>query len=326
MKILFRADASTELGIGHLTRCLALAALLKQKGHSCYFVSLPLPGSNRTQVEEEGHHLLGETELSGHRFEIGIVDHYGLDAAYEKHLKAFCTKVGALDDWGTRLHDADWIIDPSYSSETHLRKQKNSSQAFYSGFEWLLVREEFSKLHAEAKVRTEMKRLLFFFGGSDPRDLVKTYLDELLARPVFAKDVEVQFLVSRSHARYDEFKKMSLPSGIRFHLGPPSVAKIMLEADYYFGSSGTISWERMCLGLPGACIAIVDNQVDIGKTLHAENLHTYLGKWDEITPKEALEFVSRLIHQALPTTEQSRKCLSLVDGKGIFRLADLIEK
>jgi len=325
MRVLFRADASTEIGLGHLTRCLAVADLLKKRGHSCYFVSLPLPGSNRSLVLKQGHQLIEESAIESEQFDLGIVDHYGLDEVYEKKLKSFCKKVGVIDDWGDRAHDADWIVDPSYSSQTILRKTKNSFQKFYSGFEWLLVREDFSDLHSWAKVRTQMKRILFFFGGSDPRDLVKTYLEEVIRTPNFAPNIQLNFLVSASHARFSEFKKMNLPSNIRFHLSPPSVAQVMLDCDYYVGSSGTISWERMCLGLPGACISIVENQTDIGQTLQKENLHTYLGKWDEIAPKEVLKQVEFLIQDRVATEAQSRKCLSLVDGKGIFRLVDLIE-
>lgn len=43
--ILFRVDASIEMGGGHLIRCLTLAERLRANGHDVAFVSMDLPGS-----------------------------------------------------------------------------------------------------------------------------------------------------------------------------------------------------------------------------------------------------------------------------------------
>ncbi len=39
MKIAFRVDASPEIGIGHLMRCLALSEELIRRGHACVILS-----------------------------------------------------------------------------------------------------------------------------------------------------------------------------------------------------------------------------------------------------------------------------------------------
>ena len=45
MNVVFRVDASIDIGSGHLMRCLTLAERLRVSGHEVAFVSMDLPGS-----------------------------------------------------------------------------------------------------------------------------------------------------------------------------------------------------------------------------------------------------------------------------------------
>ena len=45
MKVVFRVDSSSEIGIGNIMRCLSLADKLKQQNHEVVFVCRALPGN-----------------------------------------------------------------------------------------------------------------------------------------------------------------------------------------------------------------------------------------------------------------------------------------
>ena len=55
VKVLFRADASTALGAGHVMRCLALADALKARGAGCTFICAPVKGNLLELIESRGH-------------------------------------------------------------------------------------------------------------------------------------------------------------------------------------------------------------------------------------------------------------------------------
>ena len=54
MKIIFRVDASNEIGAGHVVRCKALATNLNERGHNCEFICAELKGNHISLLREEG--------------------------------------------------------------------------------------------------------------------------------------------------------------------------------------------------------------------------------------------------------------------------------
>ena len=65
MKVVFRVDASAELGTGHLMRCLTLADQLSQKKIACHFVIRKCPGSLQNLIIDRRHVLHMLPEISG---------------------------------------------------------------------------------------------------------------------------------------------------------------------------------------------------------------------------------------------------------------------
>ena len=55
MKILIRADASLQLGSGHIMRCLTLAHELSRRGHEVRFICRALPGHLGETIERAGY-------------------------------------------------------------------------------------------------------------------------------------------------------------------------------------------------------------------------------------------------------------------------------
>src|SRR5882672_6253688 len=114
MKIVLRADASAQMGTGHLMRCLTLAEALRGRGAQARFIcrehsghlmpllrqrtmpvtALPAPASGDRTPGEDHAAWLGVTQaedaaqtieaFDGEKPDWLVVDHYGLDVEWEQ--------------------------------------------------------------------------------------------------------------------------------------------------------------------------------------------------------------------------------------------------
>ena len=159
MKTVFRADASTEIGTGHVMRCLSLANRLRRAGHASYFICRDLPGNLASFIEgcDFKVHLLpappskvagcvtaseppharwlgvpwdvdardtaGALQQLGADIDWLVVDHYAIDSHWEASLRPFANGIMVIDDLADRRHDCDLLLDQNLSRNAEQRYQ-----------------------------------------------------------------------------------------------------------------------------------------------------------------------------------------------------------
>lgn len=154
MKIVFRVDASLQIGSGHVMRCLTLADALSKKGDECSFICRDHQGNLIDLVREKGYFTsvltcqsdfaarsqqhLGyfDKPVLDHAGWLGcsqkgdaidcldylekvqpdwlVVDHYALDKRWEAMLRPFCGKIMVIDDLADRMHECDLLLDQTF--------------------------------------------------------------------------------------------------------------------------------------------------------------------------------------------------------------------
>ncbi|MGX9728043.1 MAG: UDP-2,4-diacetamido-2,4,6-trideoxy-beta-L-altropyranose hydrolase [Candidatus Electronema sp. VV] len=154
MFLIFRVDASLQIGSGHVIRCLALADMLKQEGVNCTFICREHEGNLLALIQHNGHKTvalpssttninpsvtssrqdyltwLGTTPEEDARQTIDalqslaldnpawlIVDHYALDSEWESALRPYCQKIMVIDDLADRQHDCDLLLDQTFGRD-----------------------------------------------------------------------------------------------------------------------------------------------------------------------------------------------------------------
>ena len=141
MIVAIRVDASRQIGSGHVSRCLSLAAKLQKKHNAqVYFIMRQLAGNLFSLVQDKGYFFLplpAETtkqKLTGYAkwltvpveqdagetiaklkaigaVDLLVVDSYAIDVTWETAVRPYVKKIMVIDDLANRKHDCDLLLD-----------------------------------------------------------------------------------------------------------------------------------------------------------------------------------------------------------------------
>lgn len=355
-QVAFRVDASVEMGLGHLTRCLTLANAFAQGGmRSCFLMRSHAAGLAHL-VESQGHalrllpdppeppcetddrdgphaHWLPTTwrqdadQTRTVLDEIGpaewlVVDHYVLDSRWENACRRDGMRILAIDDLADRVHDCEILLDQNLVFEMTMRYRDRvpADCVQLLGPRYALLRPEFAAQRALLTPRSgEIGRILICFGGSDPTNETAKALEAIasLAMPRLAVDVAIG--PSNPHAALVDGFCQRMPN-VALHRGANNMAELMRRADLSIGAGGVMSWERCCLGLPTLAIDIAANQIPSLTTLAQRGALIHLGSATNVAAKDIAAGIAGLVADPDRTRQLGDIAGSLVDGRGCERV------
>lgn len=338
MRIVFRTDASTEIGTGHVMRCLTLADALKERGADVSFICRAEPGNMNDYIRAKGYGLLtlpsgASTEedadrtiqlLKGfsERPAWLIADHYGLDRTWEAPVRQTVGKILAIDDLADRTHDCDMLLDQNYAGPSRYDGLVPGSCARLIGPRYAMLRPQFARERKTMRDRTgDINRILVFLGGVDSGNETGKVLRAL--RILDEKDIRVDVVIGASSGHRDEIERMaSAMPRVQCHTGVENMAALMSAADISIGAGGTATWERLALGLPSLVIAIADNQVAGAQALARDGYILYAGWHEDITVERLRDDLAVLMRYPHLLRQVSLKAQELVDGLGTERVVN----
>ncbi|HET7086168.1 MAG TPA: UDP-2,4-diacetamido-2,4,6-trideoxy-beta-L-altropyranose hydrolase [Rhizomicrobium sp.] len=329
MRLVFRSDASCEIGTGHVVRCASLAQALRAQRDDILFCCQDLPGNMIAWLQDHGLAvtIVGpdcalETRKAAQDADWLVVDHYGLDAEWELQAKG-SARLMALDDLG-RKHNCDLLLDQNYANPVHQRYQVPDGCELLLGPAYALVRPEFAARREKslARPRDGVRRLLVFMGGIDEMNETSKALAGIAKSRHHAAAVDVVIGAANPHRAAVEAACRGLP-GARLHVQAQDMAGLMAQADLMLCAGGSANWERCTLGIPALVTILADNQLPIAESLGAAGSHRTLGWHDRLTAADyaaALDAVTPAMLSAM-----SRVSAAICDGQGIARVADRLK-
>ncbi len=345
------------MGIGHIMRCLTLAECLREDGVDIQFVCrdhagnmadflrqrsvdvalLPRSGSAHASAADEDYaNWLGATQpedaeqtiqaLRGAHVEWLIVDHYGIDAEWESRLRAHADNVLVVDDLANRRHDCDILHDQNFSTSTQDRYRgliPADCRRLY-GPKFAMLRPEYRQKRGSAPHRDgEVRRILIFFGGSDPLNLTGMAV-EALCDPQF-RDIHVDLVVGVNNPHRQSLEKSASCRPNTWLYGPQlHLADLMAKADLSVGAGGVTTWERMCVGLPSIVVSIAENQGPACRSLAEASLIEYAGHHSVVQVSDLTSALRRVLARPEALAEMSSRGQLTVDGWGARRIVECV--
>lgn len=356
MNVVVRADSSSDIGIGHIMRCLALAEAMHAKGTNVSFICRDFAGNIADYIASKGFRVdmlatptqqFTNASTLRHASWLGvdmrqdveetldilnkqpavdwlIVDHYALDEKWQQRVREKSNKIAVIDDLADRRHDCDLLLDQNLSENMHVRYDAlvPGQCRKLIGPEFALLRPEFSLARGRLRQRDGIvKKILVFFGGADPTDETSKTLDAL--QNIVTPEIKVLVVVGGGNRRWESIKERcaAFPQ-MTFFRQIDNMADLMVEADLAIGAGGSTTWERCCLGLPSLVVTIAMNQVQLTVEAAKSGAAVYAGEAEQLTPTELADSIRSLIFDPTKLVEMSVAGMRLVDGCGTARVLE----
>lgn len=362
MNIAFRVDAGTRIGAGHVMRCLVLADAITKAGGDALFICRDHVGHLAQLIESRGHNVrllpaarqahdsptasgepdyqcwlgadwqddaqqtleLLRTDLQ--HVDWLVVDHYGIDRRWQAQLRPHVDKLAVIDDLANRPHECNLLIDQNWFGPATAGRYAGllpSGADHCLGPRYALLKPEYAQLK---RWRPEhdglVRRVLVFFGGSDPDNMTGKALSALSASAFDHLALDIVLGSNYPNSEAIETLARHRPMTV-LHRQLPSLAGLMLRADLMLGAGGSTTWERMCLGLPAIVISIADNQTPFNQALHDAGYLTYLGTHEHIDRTDIAAALQSVMSDGATLRRQSAAGMALVPGDGANLIADI---
>lgn len=339
MNIIFRADASTDIGTGHIMRCLTLANLLKEKGAKVAFVCSDAPGNLIDYIVNDGFEVFplkaglvkrldGEETFQivrKYKADLLIVDHYQLDMSWELIIRKADTKIMVIDDLANREHDCDLLLDQNYFREYEKRYDGLVAPSCRKllGPKYLLLRREFYQAEQDARDKTEAKEILIFYGGSDPTNETVKVLEAL--QHMNTSNLNIHVVVGQSNPEKERIEGICKEKNYHFYIQIDYLASVMAKADLSLGAGGVTMWERCFLGLPSIVTIVAENQRESTEAA-ADYGAVYNLDWHEsVKMTDLVDTMNRLVENPSELEVMSYKAKKLMHSNGTDETHPVIE-
>jgi UDP-2,4-diacetamido-2,4,6-trideoxy-beta-L-altropyranose hydrolase len=183
-RIVFRADANQVLGLGHVSRCLALIDILKSSDFIFLFVIKNTSEKIIHRISETAHFFLLDQYLTLDqelnflqnevlsKKDILVIDGYHFSKEYQTSIKPYVNKLVYIDDLIEWPMVADVVFNHGSESSKY-EYQKEEQTELYTGFKYVMIRNEFLNAARIAKreMLFEVGAVLICLGGSDQENI-----------------------------------------------------------------------------------------------------------------------------------------------------------
>ncbi|MGI9280330.1 MAG: UDP-2,4-diacetamido-2,4,6-trideoxy-beta-L-altropyranose hydrolase [Endozoicomonas sp.] len=296
MKAVFRVDAASHIGSGHVMRCLTLAQSMRNQGFEILFICRLFQGHMLDKVRSSGFTALSlpsnskdhfacndqdqppyknwlgidwqsdadETlSLIGSECDWLIVDHYALDSRWEQKLRAKARFILTIDDLADRSHNCDLLLDQNVaiSGKSDYRELTPESTQRFLGTEYCLLRPEFHFNYSRPS--SDKFSLLVFMGGADSKGLSLKILDTLKT----AGHLNLTVLLQPTHPDYASIAHICSQSGHTCLPETHNMAELIAQHHAAIIACGFISYETAALNVPSLLLPHSDIQNQVADRL-----------------------------------------------------------
>lgn len=338
--MVIRADASAEVGSGHVMRCLALAQAWQEIGGEATFITASPVRALETRLRADRfdvEHLKaapGNSEDARPVIETArkvgaswvVVDGYVFGAAYQKSIKDAELGLLFVDDNGHAGHYcADLVLNQNLHASESLYKNRESHTQLLLGPKYALLRREFLQCRGRKLDTPDVARkVLVTMGAADTDDVTLKILQAL--DHIGVEGAEAIVLVAGNSRHLDAVqsaaKQIALP--VKLKQDAANMPELMAWADVAVIACGSTCWELAFMGVPAITVVTADIQLGVAGALHEAGILNTMGWWHTMSAEGlATELTTLMLDRAL-RVRKIRMGREMVDGRGAETVVEIL--
>ena len=286
------SNESSDIGSGHVSRCLNLISQIKNNKRSFYFFSSSRIDLKKTKkiknilidrnIISTKHnnklYLKYKLNIIKYNIQYLIIDSYQINIALEKKLRKLVKVLIIFDDYYWRKHNCDVLINNNFlnSYQKKYIKKLHPNTKLLIGEKYLLLNKFFYKNKLKVRLRKKFRKIFIFFGNSEPNS--ETF--KLLKILKKFSNIKINCIIgkySKDKNRIITLCKNKKNIKYYYDISNQKVLKLIINSDLAIASGGVNLLERLFLGLPSIVITTADNQVNAAINLSKKKKILYLG-------------------------------------------------
>lgn len=324
-----RADGNSEIGTGHIMRCMSIASQVKKLGHEPVFLladnrieEMVVKGGFKTVIlntdweQLEGELLALESAIRELNIAVLLIDTYFVTDKYLRAVRSF-VKTAYIDDLFLFDYSVDVLFNYSSYADTY-EYDRHEGTRYCLGTEYAPLREQFQGLSIDEDRRENS--ILVLSGGTDPHNMGVLLPKALLEEPELSNYrivvVRGAFAPSESLVTSDRVTYLSRVE---------NMAELMCKVEMCISAGGTTLYELCACAVPTVTYSFVDNQLDNVNAFKRLGVMHYAGD----LRNDKLKVINNLVSETIkiknePKAEVKRRLHALVDGEGARRMAEVL--
>ena len=335
--IVFRADGNSQIGSGHVMRCLSIAEAARDLGEKCIFITA---SDDMTSVikEKSFDNIVLNTDyremesedilpaLKAFTKPIVFVDSYYVSKEYLKALKVYCEENGGkliyMDDVKKFAYPCDTLINYQIHGridEYDRIYEGGRKPKYIIGTNYVPLRKEFLSLK-DREVKKQANSILVSTGGSDPEHLTIE-----LMRIAKHSNKTFHFVVGAVNSDRPLIEQEAENcTNISLHVNVKNMSELMQICDVAISASGSTLYELCATQTPAVTFVLAENQIPIAEGFSSKEIIHNCGDVRELG---AHELAGILMNEAMLLCDNydRRQSLSgvmkaVVDGNGASRI------
>jgi UDP-2,4-diacetamido-2,4,6-trideoxy-beta-L-altropyranose hydrolase len=338
--LLVRADASKDIGTGHLMRMLALAQAWIDSGGRARWLLAEAPDALVARIEAESIPIdrvrgpAGATQdgaqlrdaLAQDPSAVAVLDGESFDGEYLVTLGAAGGRALVVDDIARRsAYPVGFVLNQNADAE-RTDYPPDATCRFLLGARYALLRREFRHIEVRGPTPPRARHLLVSFGGADPTDLTRRTIEALRRLPAAARrDIDVRVVVGAANAEADAIEQQVAAPDLGFRSrverAVTDMAAPIAWADLAIVSGGSTVWEMARMGCPAIIVETVPSEERLVSGLGKVGLFGHLGRASDIDETAMTTEIAARIRDQAWRDHMSARGRRLVDGKGALRVA-----